>query len=246
MPAIFKRETMAISIREQLLAFVELQKIDHELYKLRKELSEFPALQKKAEEEFSRKKAAVKVAEDEQKAAQLKQKEKEMDLGSKEEKIKKLQSQLYSLKTNKEYQAMEMEIKGLKADDSLLEEDILRLFDAVEIAKTKVAAERAKVAEEEKKLKAGLEVLAKKQADIQARISALESRRKEQIPHADPKLLPQYERILQKREGLALVPVKNNSCGGCHMEFPAQMVHEIQMQDKIIICESCARIIYWP
>ena len=65
----------------------------------------------------------------------VRQKEKENDLLSREEKIKKLMAQLYSLKSNKEYQAMEMEIKGLKADKSLLEDDILRCFDAVEAAR---------------------------------------------------------------------------------------------------------------
>ena len=116
---------MAVVIQEQLKLLVELQKFDSEIHRLKKEASEHPILRKKAETEFGKKKAALKTAEEAFKARQLDQKKKEGDLAAAEEKIKKLQSQLYLLKTNKEYQAMEMEIKGLKADKSLVEEDKL-------------------------------------------------------------------------------------------------------------------------
>ena len=56
-------------------------------------------------------------------------KEKELDLASKEEAAKKLQGQLYSLKTNKEYQTMLQQIQDAKADGELVEEKILILFE---------------------------------------------------------------------------------------------------------------------
>ena len=65
-------------------------------------------------------------------------------------------------------------------------------------------------------------------------------------PNIDARLLSQYERILKSREGLALVPVMNNACGGCHMGLPPQVVNETQQHEKWIVCESCARILYWP
>ena len=66
------------------------------------------------------------------------------------------------------------------------------------------------------------------------------------MPNVEARLLKQYERILKGLEGLALVPVVHNSCGGCHMELPPQVVNETQLHDKWIVCESCARILYWP
>ncbi len=236
---------MPITLNEQVKILVELQKIDAEIYQLRKELSEYPALLKEIQAAFEKKKVNFKAAEDELKVLQLKQKEKEMELQTKEEKVKKLQGQLYQLKTNKEYSVMDLEIKGLKADNSLLEEEILKLLDAVDQAKAKAAKEKELVAAEEKKLKEEDEVLKKKVSQMNAEVTVLEEKRKSYTPNIDPKLYYQYEKILKGREGIAIVPVKNNSCSGCFMELTSQTVNEVQMQEKLIFCESCARILYW-
>ena len=231
---------------EQMKALIELQKIDAEIYAMRRDLAAFPAQKKKAEEEFDRKKAKLKASEEEQKSLLLKQKTKEGDLQSKEEKIKKLQAQLYQLKTNREYSAMELEIKGLKADKSLLEEEILLMLDRVEQAKATAVKEKELLGIDEKKFKETLDDLKKRAEALETSLKEFEEKRKAYSPSIDPKLLSQYERILKGREGLALVPVVNDSCGGCHLELPPQIVNEIQIQEKVITCESCARILYWP
>ncbi len=237
---------MTTTISEQIKILVELQKLDFQIYGLKRELAEHPGLQKKAEEIFERKKSGLKAAEAELKAVHSKQKEKEGDLQAKEEKVKKLQAQLYQLKSNKEYSVMDMEIKGLKADDSLLEEEILKLMDTLETAKAHAAKQKELLGIEEKKFKEESDALKKQADEIHASVAGLEEKRKAYLPNIETRLLGQYEKLLKGREGLALVPVKNNSCGGCHLGLPPQMVNEIQMQDKLIVCESCARILYWP
>jgi uncharacterized protein len=57
-------------------------------------------------------------------------------------------------------------------------------------------------------------------------------------------MLKEYERILLSREGLAIVTVKDNSCGGCHMLVPPQVINLIKMYEHIITCEVCNRILY--
>ena len=245
LPTIKKRFLMAVVIHEQIKILVELQKIDSEMYRLKKEIESHPAIKQKIEADFEKKKSRMKAAEEDLKAAQLKQKSKEIDLQSKEEKIKKLQGQLYQLKSNKEYSAMDLEIKGLKADNSILEEEIIKLLDAVDQAKGIVAKEKEFLSGDEKLMKEGLSKLSQEGSQIEAALAVQAEKRKSYAPNIEPKLISQYERILKGREGLALVPVRNNSCGGCHMELPPQTINEIQIQDKLIICESCARILYW-
>jgi uncharacterized protein len=237
---------MELVLADQIKALIDLQKVDFEIHGLRKELAAYPELEKMSEASFEKKKANLKAAEENFKSAQKMLKEKEMDLGGKEEKIKKLQGQLYQLKSNKEYAAMELEIKGAKADNSLLEEEILRLMDTVDQTKAGVATEKELLSQEEKKFKAVVDDLKKKSADLQTRIQTEEEKRKTHTAKVDHKMLAQYDKILKGRDGLAIVPVVNQSCGGCHMGFPPQTVNEIQMGTKVIYCESCARIIYWP
>ena len=236
---------MPTSISEQIKILAELQNIDSEIYALKKELESHTELQKNADQDFEKKKASLKLAEDAQRTFQLKQKEMEVDLGSKEEKIKKLQAQLYSLKTNKEYQAMEFEIKALKADKSLLEEEILKFFDSIDAAKIRTQKEKELLSGEEKKHKEALDVLKKRASEIQADLQAHEEKRKVFLPSIDAKVLPQYERLLKSREGLAIAPIRNNSCGGCNIGLPPQVVNEARMQEKFLTCESCARMLYW-
>ncbi len=236
---------MPTAITEQIKILAELQKIDSQIFHLKKELAEQPAAQKKVEDAFETKKTGFKTAETQLKSDQLKQKEKEGELASKEEKIKKLQGQMFQLKTNKEYSAMDMEIKGIKADNSLIEEAIINLIDVVESSQKRLVEEKVKLAEEEKRSKAELDVLKKKADDLSAQIADLSEKRKAYTPNIDPKLLTQYERILDKREGLAIVPVYHGACGGCHIGLTSQLQNEIQMSEKLITCEECARMLYW-
>ena len=237
---------MMTTVHEQTKILVELQKIDVDIFRLKKELASHPEKQKELDAAFEKKKARAKSAEEGLKAAQLLQKQKEGDLAQREEKILKLQGQLYQLKSNKEYSAMELEIKGFKADKSLLEEDILKLLDTVDAAKSALAKEKEALAIEEKKHQAEVAELNKAAAELQQGVSAGEEKRKTYTPNIEARLLSQYERILKSRDGLAIVSIVNNACGGCHMGFPPQVVNEAQQHEKWIICESCARLVYWP
>ncbi len=237
---------MMAAIQDQIRQLIELQKIDSEIYQLKKGLASGPVSQKKCEEVFEKKKTGLKASEDQLKALQLKQREKEGELQGKEEKIKKLQAQLYQLKSNKEYSAMELEIKGLKADLSLLEEDILRLLDSLDQAKSKCLQEKELLAGEEKRFKQEVEAIQKEISDIHAALAGWEEKRKAFTLNLEPKLIAQYEKVLKSREGLALVPVRQNSCTGCHIELPPQAVNLVMMQEEIVVCESCSRILYWP
>ena len=237
---------MMTTVHEQTKILVELQKIDVEIFRLKKELASHPEMNKELAAAFEKKKTHMKAAEESLKAAQLSQKQKEGDLAQREEKILKLQGQLYQLKSNKEYSAMELEIKGFKADKSLLEEEILKLLDTVDVAKAALAKEKEALGIEEKKYQAEVAELNKVAAALQERITAGEEKRKSYTPNIEARLLSQYERILKSRDGLAIVAIVNNACGGCHMGFPPQVVNEAQQHEKWIICESCARLVYWP
>ena len=52
------------------------------------------------------------------------------------------------------------------------------------------------------------------------------------------------EKILQNKQGLAVVPVQVSSCGGCFMNVPAQVINEMKKHENLVFCEMCARILY--
>lgn len=194
--------------------------------------------------EFQEKQTAYKQQEDRKMKTQLLQKTKEGELAVKEENIKKTQGQLGSLKTNKEYQAKLAEIESLKADKSVIEEDILKLMDEVEAVKKAVEEEKQALAGEEKIYGEKKKELENKARDLDAQMAALEGQRQILVTSVEKTVLRTYEHILQGRAGSALVAIKLNSCEGCHMRVPHQVINEIKMYDRLITCENCSRILY--
>jgi predicted nucleic acid-binding Zn-ribbon protein len=62
--------------------------------------------------------------------------------------------------------------------------------------------------------------------------------------HVDERLLTSYDRIRKSyRNGLAVVPVERDSCGGCFHAIPPQRQSEIKLRKKVIVCENCGRIL---
>lgn len=233
-----------VNLKTQIVGLVSLQELDSEIYALRNEKEAKPLEIKALEASFEAKKQNLANLEKKSLDLQKQRKDKELDLASKEEAVKKLQSQLYSLKTNKEYQTMLQQIQDAKADGSLVEEKILILFEELDKAKKEIEQENIKIKEEEKvfiEQKMKVEIRIKECDD---RLAVLEAKRKQVVPGLDAKIFSQYERILNSRDGLAIVSIKNNSCSGCNMNIPPQVINLIKMYDNIITCEVCNRILY--
>jgi len=233
-----------VAIADQLKVLIELQKLDGEIYQLRRELGAKPVEAARLKEDHSKLMQGLQAAEARTKSTEVRRNQLEMDLGQKEQQIKKFQIQMYQVKTNKEYSALQLEIEGLKADKSVLEEEILKLMEEVDRAKAQVASERDRLKAAEASLNSRLGLMDQEAQRIRASIEQLQGARIVLTPKVDPRVLSQYERILQRKEGTALVPVRGDACSGCNMILPPQAINEVQMNTRLIPCESCARILY--
>lgn len=233
-----------IDLKSQIIGLVKLQELDSEIYALKNERESKPSEIKAIEESFEAKKQSLASLEKESLELQKQRKEKELELATNAEAVKKLQSQLYSLKTNKEFQTMLQQIADTKADGSLIEEKILISFEDSDKIKAKVDQENLKLKAEEKVFLEEKKKVELRIKEIDERLSQLQSQRKQVTPGIDPKMLAEYERILSSRDGLAIVTVVDNSCGGCHMLVPPQVINLIKMYEHIVTCEVCNRIFY--
>lgn len=231
-------------IKEQIGLLIQLQVVDGEIYELNREKNDMPGKIKLIEENLEHKNSGIKQAEENLKNLQLKLKEKEINLQQKEEQINKFQTQLYQLKTNKEYTAMLTEIGGLKADNSLIEEDVIRLMDEIDLVKKKISEEKELFKIEGQKAQKEKDVIDTRGKEIEAMLSGLNANRETIAQHIDKQVLARYERVLKNKEGLAMAAVENGSCGGCHMNLPPQVISEVKIREEIIICGNCLRILY--
>lgn len=233
------------SIKDQIKSFIELQKIDSEIYKIRKDLNLIPQKVAGVEGELEGKKTHLKQLDQDYKTQQTRRKELELELQEMEDRVNKGNAQLLQLKTNKEYSAMITEIEGIKADKSILEDKILEVMTQTEATLQQLNEEKARLAGDEQKFQEQKKAIEEESAGIQKKVDELKQGRVKLISEVDPNLCGHYEKILERKQGSAIVPVlKGNKCGGCYMNLTQQKVNEIRAYKALVQCENCVRIIY--
>jgi len=228
----------------QILSLVKLQEFDSEIYALGNEKLAKPQEVAALAAAFETKKTGLVELEKNALEIQKLRKEKELELATNAEAVKKLQGQLFSLKTNKEFAAMQQQIADTKADGSVIEEKILLSFEESDKIKAMIAEENLKLKDEEKIFLQQKQKVELRLREIDDRLNQLDAQRKQVLPDIDPKMLHDYEKILHSRNGMAIACVKNNSCGGCNMHVPPQVINLIKMYEKVTTCEMCNRILY--
>ena len=233
-----------IDLKTQLGRLVKLQEIDSQIHALRNEKQAAPEEVKVIEAAFEEKKQNLAMLEKKLLDLQKQRKDFELELASKEEATTKLKTQLYSLKTNKEYQTMLQQIDGSKADASVIEDKILQVFEQADKVRIETEQETLRVKDEEKVFLEQKKKVDDRVKMIDDQLAQLEGKRKQIVPEVDQKIMSQYDRILANRDGLAITTARDNSCQGCNMLVPPQVINLIKMYERIVTCEVCNRMLY--
>lgn len=234
----------AQNVKEIIHKLVSMQKIDEELFAFRREIRQKPEELAELKAGFDEKKLTLSKLETRVRELELLRKAKELDLKVKEQDILKADTSLMALKSNREYQARLFEIENMKADKSVIESEVLKQMDESDKVAKQVEAEKLIVAAEEKKYLAEKEKVDAVIAKLTEESSGLEVRRREVMVAVDKVSLALYERIVENRDGVAIVPIVNNACGGCFMHLPDQVINKIKKYDELVRCEVCARLQY--
>lgn len=236
----------AVDIGAQLKGLMELQVVDKQLYDLRRQRQAKPVQIASLNAARQAEQQQVTLLEQSLKALQVRRGGMEGDLSAKEAAVKKLQGQLYQVKTNKEYTVLQHEIAGAKADNSVLEEEILKLMERIDQQKAAIADAKTALEGKAAQVRAAVAAVEQEIAALDEAIAGRQSQRQTLAPHVDRTILAQYERVMAKKEGVGLVPIRGEVCGGCHMNIPPQQINEVRLQERLIACESCARLLYAP
>jgi len=232
-------------VNETLQNLVALQKIDQEIreqksnsQKLEQEVIEMEKSAVKSQKEYDR---IIEQAEENQR----KRRQKERDLEDKETALKKYKGQLFQIKTNREYEAMLEEIATAETDIGLLEEEILRLMDEGEALNVTTQEKKKQIDKEKEESQ---KVVAEKRKQIKAleeSTNKTESQRPEILEKLERNIIVEYQKLLETRQGLAMVTASDGVCGGCYISMRPQMFEELKRNEKIFHCPSCNRFLYW-
>lgn len=158
--------------------------------------------------------------------------------------IKKYEKQLNDVKNNREFDSLSKEIEYQKLEIELSEKRI-KEFSAESKEKKKLAEETKAVLEDRKiDLEAKRAELAGIETDTAKELADLQTKADKLREMISERLLSGYDRIRKNvRNGLAVVTVRRDACGGCFNRIPPQKQMDIRMSKKIIICEYCGRVL---
>ena len=230
-------------MQESLRAVLELQKTDQDLHELEQYKVDIPNQLETMETVQSE--AETRLTDQETKVADIdkNRRQYERDLQAAQEQIKKYQGQLYSVKTNKEYDALQAEIQAQKNRISELEDAILQLISDAEAEQEALETIRGET-------ESLIERFSEERTTLQSRLSAVDEdvavkmdERKRMATRVENQVLKVYDRIRRNLRGMTVVPVKKGACSGCFHVIPLQVVMQIRQGRKLVSCESCGRIL---
>ncbi|MEA3509004.1 MAG: C4-type zinc ribbon domain-containing protein, partial [candidate division NC10 bacterium] len=155
------------------------------------------------------------------------------------------QGRLFEIKTNQEYAAVLKEIDGFKERRSKLEDEILDLFDQIDVAQNAVRDQEALFHEREKTFQRERTTKDEELRHLQSELDRLQDERRRQANRVESGLLQNYQRLLRSRGGVAVVQVKDGSCLGCYVALTPQTYNELRKGEVLISCANCQRILYW-
>ncbi|MBN2601920.1 MAG: hypothetical protein JXR87_08000, partial [Candidatus Marinimicrobia bacterium] len=186
-----------------------------------------------------------------------------LDINDKKGHQKKYEDQLYLVTSNKEYDALTVEIDTVKHKINEQEYRKLELEREKKDLLEKEKGYKLDFEEKDKVLTEHKEELEKREKETLEAATKFNKERDAIVAGISQRFLNEYERIAKARDGKAIVPVNQlftekvdkkgnieyipgaSSCGGCHKSVPAQKLMEIKRETRLIRCEFCGRLLYW-
>ena len=230
---------------ETLEALVKLQEIDARIIEFEKDREQIPSRLEEIEQTLAAKREELNADLNQLDEAEMARRLAESDLKAEKEKIKKWESRLNEIRSNRDYQALSREIEAARKANLGIEDEILRKMQEIEDLKVSVAQKREELAQIEADLSGERTELEKKIASINARIAKEEEIREKAKEKVAPRWYDQYQMIRNRREGIAVVPVLDEHCQGCHMGIPPQLYNIVLKGEQIETCPYCSRIFYY-
>ncbi len=238
------KKTISISVEEKLKALYDLQCVDSEIDQLRVVRGELPVEIQDLEDEIARLEARLEKFEEEKSTLKADQKAKKVAIKNSEELIVRYKNQLENLKNNREFTSLTKELEFQELEIQLSDKRTNEIKAKVLMKDEVIASTTEDLNENKEDLKGKKSELSEITAETEKEEKALMKKSKSSQKKIDDRLLSSYERIRTSvRNGLALVSVDRDACGGCFNKIPPQRQLDIKLHKKIIVCEHCGRIL---
>jgi len=223
-----------------------LQDILSEKISLEQKIQEIPKLLVKQEELLTRMKKTFVEKNLEYQKAKTAESEYRNSLLDAESKREKAEKNMESISTQREYEALDKEIKDAAGLEQEFRNKLQREVRNVSELDEEIKQSQALIDQQEAELE-------ERRRDIEKEVALKESQLKELSQKEndlasdlnDPDVLFKFERIIRNKMGKGIVAIKGGVCMGCHMILPAQFANTVRQGEEIVFCPYCSRILYY-
>jgi predicted nucleic acid-binding Zn-ribbon protein len=230
---------------DRLEKLVALQKLVNEHRQVVRRMEEIPQLIEHLEADKQERTGEVQIVHDRLDNAEKKKRELTSDIADITEQQERFQAQSGSVKSNREYDALQHEITSCTERITALQEMIADLEQEIPELSEAVKTSEADIKTDLADLDAEIADLQKERKGLKSSVVDL-LRQQEAVRKDIPSnLLQQIDRLLEMRDGLAVVTCNNGACGGCQQLLTPQQRNLAQRGLDLLTCEYCSRFFYW-
>ena len=239
-----RQQEVDIIVENRLVALYTLQSVDTKIDKIRIVRGELPLEVQDLEDEIAGLNTRISNYQSEISVAEKAVSEHRNAIAEHKELIKKYEKQQENVRNNREFESLNKEIEFQNLE--------------IQLCERKIKENNAKIKEKHQHIEIAKNTLELRQNDLMAKKDELEEitketaleeiellkKSEEQGQYIEERYLTAYKRIRNAaRNGLAVVVVDRDACGGCFNKIPHQRQMEIKMHKKVIVCEHCGRIL---
>jgi predicted nucleic acid-binding Zn-ribbon protein len=225
---------------------IALQQLDTAIEEARRHIAAHPGRLADAEARLAGAREAV-----EREKARLKENHEarrglEKDAAVFQSRVTKFKDQLSAVKTNREYQAIQVEIETAQRELGEVEEKVLEQMMEADTIAADIKRAEAALGAQEKEVAAEKTALARALAHEEAKLGKDTEARKELLTQVDPRHLRLFEQVARARKGIAICSAtRDGLCSVCHVRLRPQVFQTVRQNDSIVQCDSCQRILYY-
>ena len=237
-------DPVVVSVEQKLVALYTLQQVDSKIDEIRAYRGNLPLEIQDLEDEIAGLETRIANFKEDSKKHQKDISDYKIKIKETEALIKKYEDQQNNVRNNREYDSLTKEIEYQQLDNQLSEKRIREITAKDNEVATKVAEAQMRLTE----LKSSLD---EKKEELQSLVEGTEKEEEQLLQRSadceklvEDRLLVAYKRIRKNaRNGLAVVGIFDEACGGCFNRIPPQHQLDICTHKKIIVCEYCGRIL---
>ena len=229
---------------ESIQDLLVVQDRDRRLLDLEKRIGALPGEESRARGRLAADEKAVADAKATLQRNGVDTKNVELDIETRRTTIGRLKQQQFETRKNEEFRALGHEVERYEEEIDQYETRQLELMEEGDSLRQKLGEAEAALSKSQSVVDEDLASIAERRKNLEGELEDTRRLRSEAVAGIDEELGTLYERLMKKKNGLAVAQVQSGQCGGCHVRLIPATLIKVQAGSEIAQCENCSRILY--